>query len=136
MKKIILAAAVFAFANCCYSQNIPNPASLYVKFLGYKSEIKSDKEGNQRKVCILPDSSECDEWAFFRGTCGQAYSYCALKGYKADSFIDSTEGYKIIICKCIDPKNSEKKIPLLDFMMMHGDTLFKKIDRSKRNITY
>jgi len=129
MKKTLITVALFAIATCCYSQNIPNPASLYVKFLGYKSEVKTDKEGNQSKVCIFPDNSECDEWSFFRGTCGQAFSYCSLKGFKTESCVDSTEGYKLIICKCVDSYNPEKKIPLLDFMKMHGDTLFKETNK-------
>jgi putative hemolysin len=51
---------------------VPNPASVYCQDRGYWLEIRTDKEGNQIGICIFPDGSECDEWAFFRGDCGPA----------------------------------------------------------------
>jgi hypothetical protein len=32
-------------------------------------EIRTDQEGSQYGVCIFPDGSECEEWAFYRGEC-------------------------------------------------------------------
>ncbi len=46
-----------------------NPASVYCEDQGYTLEIRSDAEGNEYGVCIFPDGSECEEWAFFRGEC-------------------------------------------------------------------
>ncbi|MFO7741814.1 MAG: DUF333 domain-containing protein [Anaerolineae bacterium] len=51
---------------------LPNPASEYCEEQGYRVEIRTDEEDNQYGVCIFPDGSECDEWAFFRGECGPA----------------------------------------------------------------
>lgn len=48
---------------------LPNPASAHCEDQGYQLEIRSDEQGNQFGVCIFPDGSECDEWAFFRGEC-------------------------------------------------------------------
>jgi len=48
---------------------LPNPASKYCVDQGYKLEIRSDEAGNQYGVCLFPDGSECEEWAFFRGEC-------------------------------------------------------------------
>lgn len=48
---------------------LPNPASKYCVDQGYKLEIRADQAGNQYGVCIFPDGSECEEWAFFRGEC-------------------------------------------------------------------
>ena len=50
--------------------NMPNPASAYCVEQGYKSEIRTATDGSQFGVCIFPDGSECDEWAYFRGECG------------------------------------------------------------------
>lgn len=47
----------------------PNPASAYCEEQNCRGEIRTDEEGNQFGVCIFPDGSECDEWAFFRGEC-------------------------------------------------------------------
>jgi putative hemolysin len=46
-----------------------NPASVYCEDQGYTLEIRSDAEGNEYGVCLFPDGSECEEWAFFRGEC-------------------------------------------------------------------
>ena len=48
---------------------LPNPASKYCVDQGYELEIRTDEAGNQYGVCIFPDGSECEEWAFFRGEC-------------------------------------------------------------------
>jgi putative hemolysin len=49
--------------------NMPNPASAYCVERGFKSEIRITTDGSQSGVCIFPDGSECDEWAYFRGEC-------------------------------------------------------------------
>jgi len=46
-----------------------NPASVHCEEQGHKLEIRSDAEGNQFGVCVFPDGSECEEWAYFRGEC-------------------------------------------------------------------
>ncbi len=51
---------------------LPNPASVYCEGQGYTLEIRTDESGAQYGVCILPDGSECEEWAFYRGECGPA----------------------------------------------------------------
>jgi putative hemolysin len=48
---------------------IANPASVYCEENGGKLEIRADADGNQYGICIFPDGSECDEWAYFRGEC-------------------------------------------------------------------
>jgi uncharacterized protein len=52
--------------------DMPNPASVYCEEQGNKSEIRTAADGSQSGVCIFPDGNECDEWAYFRGTCGFA----------------------------------------------------------------
>jgi putative hemolysin len=49
--------------------NMPNPASVHCEQKGYKLEIRTATDGSQSGVCIFPDGSECDEWAYFRGEC-------------------------------------------------------------------
>jgi putative hemolysin len=45
-----------------------NPASVYCEEQGYTLEMRTGAEGVYG-VCIFPDGSECDEWAYFRGEC-------------------------------------------------------------------
>lgn len=52
--------------------NMPNPASVYCEQHGNKLEILTAADGSQSGVCVFPDGSTCDEWAYFRGECGSA----------------------------------------------------------------
>ena len=52
--------------------NIPNPASVYCEQQGNQLEIVTAADGSQTGVCVFPDGSSCDEWAYFRGECGSA----------------------------------------------------------------
>jgi putative hemolysin len=51
---------------------IPNPASVYCEQNGNKLEIHTAADGSQSGICVFPDGSTCDEWAYFRGECGPA----------------------------------------------------------------
>jgi putative hemolysin len=51
---------------------IPNPASVYCEQQGNKHEIQTASDGSQNGICVFPDGSECDEWAYFWGECGLA----------------------------------------------------------------
>jgi len=50
-------------------ETLPNPASAFCEQQGYKLEIRTAPDGSQAGVCIFPNGSECDEWAYFRGEC-------------------------------------------------------------------
>ncbi|PWB50618.1 MAG: hypothetical protein C3F13_15955 [Anaerolineales bacterium] len=52
--------------------NMPNPASVYCEQNGNKLEIQTASDGSQSGICIFPDGSTCEEWAYFRGECGPA----------------------------------------------------------------
>jgi putative hemolysin len=93
---------VFALSSCNDSQKLPvedasegggaglaNPASVYCEGLGYELELRSDEAGSFG-ICMFPDGTECEEWDFLAGRCGQQHSYCAQEGYellKGDSNI-------------------------------------------------
>jgi len=65
-----------------------NPAAIYCIELGYEYKTVDTAEG-QNGICRFPDNSECDEWKFLAGKCGQEYSYCAKQGY---DLITKTDG--------------------------------------------
>lgn len=54
------------------SAQLANPASVYCEKQGGKLEIRTGADGGQTGFCKLPDGSECEEWAYFRGECGHA----------------------------------------------------------------
>ena len=62
-----------ALAACTTPKaNMPNPASVFCEQNGNKLEIHTASDGSQSGVCVFPDGSTCDEWAYFRGECGFA----------------------------------------------------------------
>jgi len=56
--------------------NMPNPASVYCEQQGNKLEIVTAADGSQSGVCIFPDGTVCDEWAYYRGECCPAAEKC------------------------------------------------------------
>ena len=89
---------------------MPNPSAVYCKFLGYDTEIRKDIQGNEYAVCIFPDGSECDTWSFYRGSCGQQFSYCSKKGYETKSITEVNDTYSITYCACACLHNCPVKI--------------------------
>lgn len=75
---ILITLVCMMLSTSCYAGqstspgevNMPNPASTYCEDQGYKLEVITAANGNQSSLCIFPDGSFCDEWAFFRGDCG------------------------------------------------------------------
>src|SRR5512136_2571992 len=55
--------------------NMPNPAAVYCEQHGGKLEIVTAADGSQSGLCIFPDGSTCDEWAYFRGECKPGDSF-------------------------------------------------------------
>jgi putative hemolysin len=66
---------LMALTACSVPQgqaDMPNPASLYCEQNGNTLEIRTADDGSQEGICISPDGSTCDEWAYYRGECGPA----------------------------------------------------------------
>jgi putative hemolysin len=78
---VFLAASAVLFILAVYfltnrapaSTSLANPASVYCEKMGYTDKIVTAADGSQSGVCVFPDGSECDEWQFYRGECGQKY---------------------------------------------------------------
>ena len=76
--------------------SLPNPASVFCEQQGYNLEIRTAADSSQSGVCVFPDGTECDEWAFFRGECnpdessGEAAEYDE-QGWKI--YTNETLGY-------------------------------------------
>jgi len=75
---LILAVAVL-FSSCSPqpasptpAANLPNPASVFCEQNGGRLDFRQDASGGVAGVCVFPDGSECDEWAYFRGECKPA----------------------------------------------------------------
>ncbi len=49
---------------------LANPAAAACTQKGYQDQIRTASDGSQYGVCIFPDGSLCDDWAYYRGDCG------------------------------------------------------------------
>lgn len=88
MKKIIALTIILITLTACASPQtqaatepsatvmpqagVPNPASVYCEQNGNKLEIVTAADGSQSGICVFPDGSTCDEWAYYRGECSLA----------------------------------------------------------------
>lgn len=67
---------------------LANPASVYCQELGFREETRENEAG-QYGMCIFEDGSECDNWDFLAGRCGQEHSYCSQQGFELKSVDES-----------------------------------------------
>ncbi|HDI73137.1 MAG: hypothetical protein DRO76_02810 [Candidatus Altiarchaeales archaeon] len=77
---------------------VPNPAVVYCKDLGYNYE---------NGTCIFPDGSECKMWDFYRGKCGQKFTFCEQQGFKIENRIDNMGTWIAEYAVCIFDDGSE-----------------------------
>jgi putative hemolysin len=73
--------------------NMPNPASLYCEENGNTLEIRTADDGSQSGVCVFPDGSTCDEWAYFRGECDMEAQVNPELNQTAESTSNASGGY-------------------------------------------
>jgi eight-cysteine-cluster-containing protein len=103
------------FENLMAAIQMPNPASVYCEQHGGKSKIRTDPLGNQYGVCIFPDGSECEEWAYYRGECkpgnaspiglpNPASVYCEQHGGTLEIRTDASGGQYGV---CVFPDGTE-----------------------------
>lgn len=76
MTRIIILCFVMLILSACSTaatpESMPNSASVYCEEQGYTFEIHTAEDGSQSGICVFPDGSSCDEWAYFRGECSPA----------------------------------------------------------------
>jgi hypothetical protein len=72
--------------------NMPNPASVYCEQNGNQLEIRTAADGSQSGICVFPDGSTCDEWAYFRGECGLAAQESPTPAMTLESTTEASGG--------------------------------------------
>ena len=73
--------------------NMPNPASVYCEQNGNTLEIRTAADGSQNGICVFPDGSTCEEWAYFRGECGPATQKSPTPALTVEATLDASGGY-------------------------------------------
>jgi putative hemolysin len=98
-----------------------NPAAVYCTELGYEYVIVDTPEG-QRGVVVLPNGERCDAWDFYRGKCGQEYSYCAREGYGIVTK-EVTNGSFTTECAVCVSRDGEELGTVSDLMGLEAKTI-------------
>jgi C1A family cysteine protease len=80
-----------------------NPAAVYCRELGYEYRVVDTGEG-QQGICAFPDGSECNDWRFLQGKCGQSHSYCARQGYDLTTKTDGKNAFSKEYSECVRDK--------------------------------
>jgi putative hemolysin len=113
-----------ASATATPKSSLPNPASAYCTENGGTVEMRQDAAGAQYGVCVFPNTSTCDEWAYYRGDCqpgdslqpasptpaanagmaNPASAYCAEQGGTVELQQDDSGGMKGM---CVFPDKTQ-----------------------------
>lgn len=81
MKTGIAVLVVTLIASACAPTVAPtptpgsemaNPASVFCEANAGRLELRTAADGSVSGICVFPDATECEEWAFFRGECKPA----------------------------------------------------------------
>ena len=85
-----------------------NPAATYCEEMGYEYKVVKTEDG-ERGIVTLPDGKECDAWAFYRGECGEEFSYCARKGWPVAKIAEA-DNFAEQCTTCVLPGGSHKTV--------------------------
>jgi len=64
---------------------LANPASVFCTEKGGRLNITTDATGGQVGLCVFPDGSQCEEWAFYQGKCTPGPSQATATATDASS---------------------------------------------------
>jgi putative hemolysin len=96
MKRIFTFIIILMILTACSAPQaqagMPNPASVYCEQKGNKLEIRTAADGSQSGVCVFPDGSTCDEWAYYRGECGPAAQKSPMPAMAVEATIEASGG--------------------------------------------
>ena len=99
-----LLASAAVFLNACSpapagttpEAGLPNPASVFCEEHGGRLDLRTGTDGGVAGICIFPDGSECDEWAYFRGECKPGDSLLAPSAPPSPTATESiVDGWRV-----------------------------------------
>jgi putative hemolysin len=108
MKGSKIAFLALALLAVPAAMGVPPSSSVYCDALGYDTEIRTDPEtGGEVGYCIFPDGSACPTWDFYRGKCGQNFTYCEKQGYRIENRVEDMGTFTVMYAACVFNDSSE-----------------------------
>lgn len=105
--ELSISSEVSAYSELDIKLGMANPAAVYCVGLGYSYKIINGANG-QYGICTFTDGSQCEEWQFLEGLCGQKYSYCALNGYDIETNYDGNNSLSPVYSVCVNKTDGNK----------------------------
>ncbi len=105
-----------------------NIAAKYCEAMDYTYTIEHSKHGDQVGVCVLPDDTKVDAWAFYKGKVAKRFSYCAKNGYRMINKSYKKNGYSVDvpICEKQRKDGSAEELTMVDIMAQEGKITIQK----------
>jgi C1A family cysteine protease/putative hemolysin len=103
-----LDASGWITARLAAGAQVSNPAGAYCsQALGYQYEIITHPDGSQDGYCVLTNQTRCEQWDFYAGRCGAAYSVCSRNGLETVTRQDGQDPYSPAYSQCVDRKSGK-----------------------------
>lgn len=107
---IIVVLSYFIASNFLFAlvAGVINPAAVYCEKQGYNlTNIQTIVAQESYSYCVFPDRTMCEEWAFFRGECGEQYTSCVKQGFKIVSRTGNWSSFSTKYAVCAFPNGKE-----------------------------
>ncbi|HPJ84263.1 MAG TPA: hypothetical protein PLM24_03995 [Methanothrix sp.] len=98
MLAILSSPALAEDENVTGLAGLADPSCVYCSSLGYECQ-----DGD----CVFPDGSSCPTWDFYRGKCGQNFTYCGTQGYKIENRVEDMGTWTAEYAVCVFDDCSE-----------------------------
>ncbi|MCG8697419.1 MAG: DUF333 domain-containing protein, partial [Bacteroidales bacterium] len=120
---LLLLAVIFSVSVLNAQKGFVNPSAQYVEAMGYKYKITTSEDGSQYGVAVLPNGEEVDAWELYKGKIATEYSYCAAKGMKVKTKVETKDGFtsECAVCVSTSGLKAGTEVPMIDLMRKNGD---------------
>jgi putative hemolysin len=81
-----------------FALGIADPAAQKCLDSGGTLKIVNEPDG-QRGICVFPDGSSCDEWAFYRGECAPKSASSGVSPTYAAAMTGAAAGLAVLVFK-------------------------------------
>lgn len=114
MKKFIFLVLILIMLPINSIGAVPDPSAVYCNTLypnqnEYRENCISSGDDDCNNKCFFSDTENCGLWDFYRGLCGQEYSYCEQQGGTIENRIENMGTWVGTYAVCVYSDGTECK---------------------------